>query len=79
MTKGSQPLFGDKEGRIALANRHKDPLLLFAALERHLNYPTVPRPQPVDESRQIIPTLMRPPRPVGGRGSSSWRRSKKKG
>ena len=37
-------LFGEKEGRIALAHRRKDPLLLFAALQRHLNYPTVPRP-----------------------------------
>lgn len=52
-------LFGVKEGRIALANRHKDPLLLFSALERHLHYPSVPRPQPVDESRQILPTLLR--------------------
>ena len=53
------PLFGVKEGRIALANRHKDPLLLFSALERHLHYPTVPRPKPVDESRQILPNLLR--------------------
>ncbi|HVU85820.1 MAG TPA: hypothetical protein VHD36_00765 [Pirellulales bacterium] len=52
-------LFGVKEGRIALANRLKDPLLLFAALERHLHYPTVPRPKKVDESRQILPTLLR--------------------
>ncbi|MBI2825422.1 MAG: hypothetical protein HYX69_12115 [Planctomycetia bacterium] len=52
-------LFGLKEGRIALANRHKDPLLLFAALERHLQYPSVPRPQPVDEARAVLPTLLR--------------------
>ena len=32
-------LFGEKEGRIALANRHKDPLYLFSALARHLGYP----------------------------------------
>ena len=37
-------LFGEKEGRIALANRKKDPLLLFAALQRQLGYPQVPRP-----------------------------------
>ena len=37
-------LFGEKEGRIALANRQKDPLYLFAALARHLGYPSVPRP-----------------------------------
>lgn len=52
-------LFGEKEGRIAHANRAKDPLYLFAALQRHLNYPAVPRPQPVDDSLQLIPRLMR--------------------
>lgn len=52
-------LFGEKDGKIALANRRKDPLLLFAALERHLNYPTVPRPKPVDETKQILPNLLR--------------------
>lgn len=36
-------LFGLQEGRIAKANRGKDPLYLFAALQRHLNYPAVPR------------------------------------
>ena len=52
-------LFGVKEGRIALANRLKDPLLLFAALERHLHYPTVPRAKKIDESRLVLPTLLR--------------------
>lgn len=52
-------LFGEKEGRIALANRRKDPLYLFAALQRQLNYPSVPRPKPVDESRWVIPNLIR--------------------
>lgn len=52
-------LFGEKEGQIALANRRKDPLLLFAALERHLGYPTVPRPKPESEEKQLLPTLMR--------------------
>ena len=52
-------LFGEKEGRIALANRHKDPLLLFAALERHLGYPSVPRPRRPDESQQQLPLLLR--------------------
>jgi hypothetical protein len=55
----SPPLFGEKEGLIALAHRQKDPLWFFAALERHLNYPTVPRTRPVDESKQIIPQLLR--------------------
>ncbi|MBS0209675.1 MAG: hypothetical protein JSS27_12065 [Planctomycetes bacterium] len=52
-------LFGEKEGMIALAHRQKDPLWLFAALERHLNYPTVPRTRPVDESKQAVPLLIR--------------------
>src|SRR5208283_4440496 len=52
-------LFGEKEGRIALANRQKDPLYLFAALARHLGYPTVPRARPEDSNRMLIPTLQR--------------------
>jgi hypothetical protein len=52
-------LFGEKEGKIALANRRREPLLLFAALERHLNYPQVPRPKRVDETRLVLPNLMR--------------------
>lgn len=52
-------LFGEKEGRIALANRHKDPLLLFAALQRQLGYPVVPRPQPIDDTPTLIPQLLR--------------------
>lgn len=43
------PVFGAKEGRIAGANRGKDPLYLFAALQRQLNYPEVPRPRPRDD------------------------------
>jgi hypothetical protein len=39
-------LFGAQEGRIAKAHRGKDPLFLFAALQRHLGYPGVPRPAP---------------------------------
>ncbi|MEX2187058.1 MAG: hypothetical protein WD875_09705 [Pirellulales bacterium] len=52
-------LFGEKEGRIALANRRKDPLYLFAALQRQLGYPTVPRPMPPSESPNAIPALQR--------------------
>ena len=58
----SQPaaiLFGDKEGKIALANRRKDPLLLFAALQRHLSYPVVPRPKPGDPTSELLPLLIR--------------------
>jgi hypothetical protein len=42
-------LFGEKEGRIAWANRRKDPLYLFAALARHLGYPSVPKPKRQEE------------------------------
>lgn len=52
-------LFGEGEGRIALANRGKDPLLLFGALHRHLGYPEVPRPAKPDESVQTLPLLLR--------------------
>ncbi len=52
-------LFGEKEGRIALANRRRDPLYLFAALQRHLGYPSVPRPRVEDAQRQQFPLLMR--------------------
>jgi hypothetical protein len=36
-------LFGEKEGKIARASIGRDPLFLFAALQRQLNYPEVPR------------------------------------
>ncbi len=52
-------LFQEKEGKIALANRHKDPLLLFAALQRQLGCPTVPRPIPADSTPEIVPQLAR--------------------
>ena len=43
------PLFGEKEGKIAKASRGRDPLFLFAALQRQLGYPEVPRPKPRDD------------------------------
>ena len=52
-------LFGEGEGRIALANRGKDPFFLFNALHRHLAYPEVPRPPKVEESSLVVPQLMR--------------------
>jgi hypothetical protein len=42
-------LFDEKEGKIARANRGRDPLYLFAALQRQLGYPEVPRPKPRDD------------------------------
>jgi hypothetical protein len=52
-------LFGDKEGRIAYANRRKDILYLFAAMQRHLGYPAVPRPVIVVDPVDQIPQLQR--------------------
>jgi hypothetical protein len=51
------PLFGEKEGKIARANRGRDPLFLFAALQRQLNYPEVPRPRPRDDTQARIDAL----------------------
>jgi hypothetical protein len=43
-------LFGEKEGKIAKASRGRDPLFLFAALQRQLNYPEVPRMKVRDDT-----------------------------
>jgi hypothetical protein len=51
------PLFGAKEGKIANANRGRDPLYLFAALQRQLGYPEVPRPTPRDDLVSKLDTL----------------------
>ena len=58
-SEGRAVLFGEKEGKIALANRQKEPLLLLSALQRHLNYPAVPRPKPPAEDPDVIPQLSR--------------------
>ncbi|MDA7950992.1 MAG: hypothetical protein MPJ24_05830 [Pirellulaceae bacterium] len=55
----TEPLFGEREGKIAKACRQKDPLHLFSALQRQLAYPTVPRPKPVDNKAEIITQLLR--------------------
>jgi hypothetical protein len=52
-------LFGDKEGRIAAAQRRRDPLHLFASLQRHLGYPSVPRAAEDEQQRYVIPVLQR--------------------
>jgi hypothetical protein len=44
------PIFGEKEGKIAKASRTRDPLYLFAALQRQLGYPEVPRYRIRDDS-----------------------------
>jgi hypothetical protein len=51
------PLFGEKEGKIARASRGRDPLYLFAALQRQLGYPEVPRPKPPDDLGSKFVTL----------------------
>jgi hypothetical protein len=50
-------LFDVKEGKIAWANRRKDPVFLFLALQRHLGYPQVPRPKKTEETPNLIPQL----------------------
>jgi hypothetical protein len=52
-------LFGEKEGKIALANRQKDPLFLFSALARHLGYPSVPRPKQQESEGHVMLLLQR--------------------
>jgi hypothetical protein len=52
-------LFGEKEGRIALANRKKEPLYLFSALQRQLGYPVVPKPPEKDPLSDLIPKMAR--------------------
>jgi len=52
-------LFGEKEGRIARANRGKDPLFFFAALQRQLGYPAVPRVLPLAPSAESPALLAR--------------------
>jgi hypothetical protein len=52
-------LFGASEGRIARANRGKDPLFFFAALQRQLGYPIVPRPERVAPSNETPALLAR--------------------
>lgn len=52
-------LFDAKEGRIARANRGKDPLFFFAALQRQLGYPAVPRPAPATPTAETPASLAR--------------------
>jgi hypothetical protein len=52
-------LFGEREGRIALANRRKDPLFLFSSLHRQMGYPEVPRQRAADKEQALLPQLAR--------------------
>jgi hypothetical protein len=49
-----EPLFAEKEGKIAKANRDRDPLYFFAALQRQLGYPEVPRVKTRDDPALIM-------------------------
>ncbi|AMV30370.1 hypothetical protein VT84_38615 [Gemmata sp. SH-PL17] len=56
------PIFGEKEGKIAKASRTRDPLYLFAALQRQLGYPEVPRYRVRDDATtklELIQTKLR--------------------
>ena len=50
-------LYGEREGRIAQASRGRDPLFLFAALQRQLGYPEVPRLKPRDDTQSQLEIL----------------------
>ena len=52
-------LFGLREGKIAMANRRKELLFLFAAMQRHLGYPTVPKKELFDNTLELIPQMQR--------------------
>ncbi len=52
-------LFGEKEGRVALANRNKETLYFFAALQRQLAYSAAPKPVRKDPNEELIPKLVR--------------------
>jgi hypothetical protein len=52
-------LFGEREGRIALANRKKDPLFLFSSLHRQLGYPEVPHVKRPDQEKALLPQIAR--------------------
>lgn len=52
-------LFDERVGRIALANRNKEPLFFFAALQRQIGYPQVPKPKQRDASLDLLPQMQR--------------------
>ena len=58
-TPAHPPLFGEKEGKIAKASRKRDPLYLFAALQRQLGYPEVPRFKLRDDAATKLEIIQR--------------------
>jgi hypothetical protein len=51
------PIFGEKEGKIAKASRGRDPLYFFAALQRQLGYPEVPRYRERDDGKTKLEAI----------------------
>ena len=74
-TRDKPVLFGEKEGKIALANRRKDPLFLFSALARHLGYPSVPRPKLMESPEQTLLLVDPPLRTAGNPNQAAGRRA----
>ena len=68
-----EPLFGEKEGKIAKASLRRDPLYLFAALQRQLDYPEVPRPRPKDDANARMEALIGKSAARWKRGSNCWK------
>jgi len=60
-------LFGEKEGKIAKANRQRDPLYLFSALQRQLGYPEVPRTTEQAKEQSLLNQLQSRVRDLEGR------------
>lgn len=55
--RADPPLFGAQEGRIAKANIGRELLYMFSALQRQLDYPTVPEPDRNPEEEVFHPLL----------------------
>jgi hypothetical protein len=51
------PVFGAKEGRIGKASRGREPVYLFAALQRQLGYPEVPKPNQRDDLKTKLDVI----------------------
>ncbi len=51
-------LFNEKVGRIALANRTKQPLFFFSALQRQMKYPEVVKPTRRNTDQDVLPKLV---------------------
>ena len=51
------PVFGTKEGRIGKASRGREPVYLFAALQRQLGYPEVPKPNQRDDLKTKLDVI----------------------